>query len=121
MDLKKQYKKLDRSSRLLAFVYSIFIVVPIYWVVGNAYYLDYLNGFVFLGALIAVMFSALIFLIIFRKDKFKSLIAILVVLLLFLIWGYEIRLLNYESHTYIADGFREPEELLEDQVYISLQ
>ena len=60
------------------------------------------------------MVITLILLIIFRKNKFKSLTVILVFLLLFLFWGYEVRLLSYESHTYIANGYREPEELLKD-------
>ena len=100
-------------------MYSIFIAVPIYGILGIAYYLDFLNGFVFLGALLGIIAVTVIILIIFRKNKFKRLVTILVILTLLLFWGYEARLLSYESHTYIADGYREPEELLEDSgIYI---
>jgi hypothetical protein len=112
--MKKRNKQIDRSSMLLAFLYSIFIALPIYGFLGNAYYVDFINGFAFLGALIVIMVVTLIFLIIFREDKFKRLVAFSVIVVLLLFWGYEIRLLNYESHTYIADGYKKPEELLEE-------
>lgn len=107
IDLKKQ-------SKLLALIYSVFIVVPVYGILIFAYYFDLINGFVFLGSLIVALGIAIVLLIIFRKDKFKSLTIILVSLLFSLLWGFEMRLLSYESNTYMADGFREPEELLDD-------
>ncbi len=117
--MKKQNKSLDRSTKLLAFVYSIFIVVPIYWILGNAYYMDYLNGFLYLGALVGLMIIAAIALIIFRKDKLKSLIAFLVIVVLSLFFGYESLLLDYESNTYIAEVYREPEEIIQNSgIYI---
>lgn len=117
--MKNQTKPLNRSTKLLAFVYSIFIVVPIYFLLGNAYYLDYISGFVFLGALIGLMVLIAIPLIIFRKDKFKSLTAIWTFVLLSLFCGYEIRLLGYESNTFIAEVYREPEEIIQNSgIYI---
>ena len=80
---------------------------------GNAYYIDFLNGFAFLGALLVVIVIALIFLIIFQKNKFKRLTTTLVIVFALLFWGYEAQLLSYESHSYNADGYRDPEELLE--------
>ena len=94
MDMEELDQQIDRPSKRLAILYSVFIAVPIYGILVGAYYLDFLNGFAFLGALIVAMVIALIFLIIFRKNKFKSLTVILVLLLLFLFLGYEIRLLR---------------------------
>lgn len=112
--MAKGHDKLDRSSKLLAFFYSILIVVPVYGLLGNAYYIDVLNGFLFLGALLIIPMVALICLVIFRRNKFNSLIITLVIA-----WGlifciYEIRLLDYEGNTYSADSYREPEVLLEN-------
>lgn len=112
--MAKWNKKLDRSSKLLALFYSILIVVPVYSLLGNAYYVDYLNGFLFLGALLVISIIALIFLIIFRRNKFKSLTLTLVIVWGLIFCSYEILLLDYEGHTYSADGYREPEELLEN-------
>ncbi len=117
--MKKQINQIGRSGKLIAFLYSIFITVPIYGILGIAYYFDFLNGFVFLGALLGIIAVTVIILIIFRENKCKRLVTILVILTLLLFWGYEARLLSYESHTYTADGYREPEELLEDSgIYI---
>lgn len=117
--MKNQNKSLNHSTKLLAFVYSIFIAVPIYWILGNAYYLDHLNGFLFVGALITLMVIAIISLIIFRTDKFKSITAIWVFVLLSLFCGYETLLLEYESNTYIAEVYREPEEIVQNsEIYI---
>lgn len=119
MNMKNYNKTLDRSTKLLAFVYSIFIVVPIYFILGNAYYLDFISGFAFLGALIGLMVIAVIPLIIFRKDKFKSLITFWVIVLLSLFCGYESLLLEYESNTFIADVYREPEEVVQNsRIYV---
>ncbi|MCG7343947.1 hypothetical protein MHZ92_07375 [Sporosarcina sp. ACRSL] len=114
MKMKNQNKSLDSSNKLLAFMYSIFIVFPVYWILGNAYYLDYINGFVFLGVLIGLIVIASIPLIIFRKDRFRSLSATWVIILLFLILGYEFLLIEYESNTYIANVYREPEEIIQN-------
>lgn len=111
--MEKWDKQLDRSSKLLALLYSTLITAPVYGLLGNAYYIDFLNGFAFLGALLVVMVIALIFLIIFRKNKFKRLTTTLVIVFALLFWGYEAQLLSYESHSYNADGYRDPEELLE--------
>lgn len=112
--MKNDNKSLDRSTKLLAFIYSIFIAVPLYWILGNLYYLDHINGYVFLGALIGCMAIVAIPLIIFRKDKFKSHTAIWAFLLLSCFFGYEYLLLEYESNTYIAMAYREPEELVQN-------
>lgn len=112
--MKKRNKPLDKSSKLLALLYSVLIIFPIYGLLGNAYYLDFINGFVFLGVLFIVMAITLILLITFRKHKFKSFSITLVFVLTFLFWVYEARLLSYGSHTYLADSYREPEILLED-------
>lgn len=105
---------MDRSSKLLALLYSVFIAAPLYGILGIAYYVDLLNGFGFLGALLVIMSITLIILIIFRENKFKRFITTWVLILLLLSWVYEIWLLSYESHTYSASGYREPEELLDD-------
>lgn len=112
--MKSRNKSLDRSTKLLAFVYSIFIVVPIYFILGNAYYLDYINSYVFVGALLVLMIIASIPLIIFRKDKFRSLIVNWVIALLTLFCGYEFLLIEFESNTYIAVVNREPEEIIQN-------
>ena len=114
MKMKNKNKSLDGSNKLLAFVYSIFIVFPVYWILGNAYYLNYINGFVFLAALIGFMVIVAIPLTVFRKDKFKSLIAFCVIVLLSLFCGYEFRLLDYESNTYFAETYKEPEEVVQN-------
>ncbi len=117
--MKKRDKQLDRSSKLLALFYSILLIAPVYGLLGNAYYIDLLNGFSFLGALLVVIIIASIFLIIFRENKFKSLTITLMIGFALLFWGYEARLLSYESHSYNADGYREPEELLQNSgIYI---
>src|SRR5690606_1861499 len=119
MNMKNCNKTLDRSTKLLAFVYSIFIVVPIYFILGNAYYLDYISGFAFIGALIGLMVIAAIPLIIFGKDKFKSFTTFWVIVLLSLFCGYESLLLEYESNTFIADVYREPEEVVQNsRIYV---
>lgn len=119
MGKRKWSKQLDRSSKLLALFYSILVATPIYGLLGNAYYVDYLTGFVFLGALLVVVIIALIFLIIFRRNNFRSLTITLIIVFVLLFWGYEVRLLDYESYTYHTDVYREPEELLEDSgIYI---
>lgn len=105
---------MKKQSKLSALLYSVFILVPVYGILVAAYYMDFINGFVFLAALLLVMVIASILLIIFRKDKFKSLTIIFLFLFAALLLGSEIRLLSYESNTYLADGFREPEELLAD-------
>ena len=105
---------MKKQSKLSALIYSVFIVVPIYGILVAAYYTDFINGFIFLGALVVVMVIATILLITFRKDKFKFLTITFVFLFSLLLWGSEVRLLSYESNTYLADGFREPEELLAD-------
>ncbi|WP_262174304.1 S16 family serine protease [Saccharococcus sp. Marseille-Q5394] len=65
------------------------------------------------------MIIAAIALIIFRKDKLKSLIAFLVIVVLSLFFGYESLLLDYESNTYIAEVYREPEEIIQNSgIYI---
>ena len=112
--MEKQKIKLDKSSKLLALLYSLLTVVPIYVLLGVAYYLDFLNGFLFLGGLLFVTIISLILLGIFRKNRFKSLTTAFIFLLSFLIFSFESRLLSYESHTYVANGYREPIELLED-------
>ncbi|WHT48312.1 hypothetical protein QNH10_00045 [Sporosarcina thermotolerans] len=110
---------MNNSTKLLAFVYSIFIVVPLYWILGNAYYLNHINGFVFLAALIVLMIIAAIPLIIFRKDKFRSLIATWIIVLSSLFCAYELLLLEYESNTFIAEVYREPEEIIQSSgIYI---
>ncbi len=117
--MRKRDIPLNRSSKLLALLYSVLISVPIYGLLGNAYYLDFINGFIFLGLLIVVMVIALIPLIIFRKHRFKSFTFALVFVLTSLFWLYEVQLLSYESHTYLAESYREPEELLADSgIYI---
>ncbi|MCM3744137.1 hypothetical protein M3193_08280 [Sporosarcina luteola] len=117
--MKKQNRSLNSSAKLLAFVYGIFISFPVYCILGNAYYKEYISGFAFLGALIGLIVIAVIPLIIFRKDKFKSLTACWVIGLLSLICGYESRLLEYESNTYIAEVYREPEEIIQKSgIYI---
>ena len=95
-------------------MYSMFIVVPIYFILGNAYYSGYINSYVFLGALLVLMIIASIPLFIFRKDKFKSLSANWVIILLALFVGNEFLLLEFEAHTYTADVYREPEEIIQD-------
>jgi len=112
--MKNQNKSLDGSTKLLAFVYSIFIVFPIYFLLGNAYYLDYVNGFVFLGVIIGLIIIALILSIIFRKDKFRSFNGSCVIVLLTLFLGYEFLLLEYESNTYTVEVHREPEEIVQN-------
>lgn len=112
--MTKWNEKLDRSSKLLALFYSILIVVPVYGLLGNAYYVDYLNGFILLGTLLVIPIVALIFLIIFRRNKFKNLTITLVIVWGLIFCSYEIRLLDYEGNTYSADSYREPEELLEN-------
>ena len=112
MNMKKQ--TLNSSTKLLAFMYSMFIVVPIYFILGNAYYSGYINSYVFLGALLGLMIIASIPLFIFRKDKFKSLSANWVIILLALFVGNEFLLLEFEAHTYIAEVYREPEEIIQD-------
>lgn len=117
--MSKRKQQLDKSSKLLALFYSILIVVPVYGLLGNAYYVDVLNGFLFLGAILVIPIVALIFLIIFRRNKFKSLAITLVIVWGLIFYSYEIRLLGYEGNTYSADGYREPEELLDDSgIYI---
>ncbi|MCZ2260277.1 S16 family serine protease [Sporosarcina sp. G11-34] len=101
-----------RKSMLSAFLHSVLLVVPAYALLLVAYYMDFINGFVFLGTMLVILVTASILLIIFRKNKFKAMVIIFVVLLSLLLFGFELRLLNYESNTYLADGFREPEELL---------
>lgn len=103
---------MEKKRILSAFLYSVFIVIPAYGILLIAYYTDFINGFVFLGALVGFLVFASILMIILRKDKFKVIVMIFVFLLSLILWGFEIRLLNYESNTYLADGFREPEELL---------
>lgn len=111
--------KLGKSNKLRAVLYSLLIVLPIYSVLAIAYYFDFLNGFVFLGALSTVMIIASILLIIFRKNNFKSLVIALIFIVTFLLFCYECLLLNYESHTYNASGYWEPEEILKDSgIYI---
>lgn len=112
--MKSRNKSLDRSTKLLAFVYSIFIVVPIYFILGNAYYLDYINSYIFVGALLVLMIIASIPLIIFRKDKFRSLIVNWVIALLTLFCSYEFLLLEFEGNTYIAVVNSEPEEIIQN-------
>ena len=111
--------KLGKSNKLRAVLYSLLIVLPIYSVLAIAYYFDFLNGFVFLGALSTIMIIASILLIIFRKNNFKSLVIALIFIVTFLLFCYECLLLNYESHTYNASGYWEPEEILKDSgIYI---
>lgn len=112
--MKNQNRSLNRSTKLLAFVYSIFIVIPTYFILGNAYYVNSISSFVFVGALIGLMVIAAIPLIIFRKDKFKSLTSMWIIVLLCLLLGYEFLLLEYESNTYIAEVYREPEEVVQN-------
>ena len=68
---------------------------PCYGILLIAYYTDFINGFVFSGALVGVLVIASILLIIFRKNKFRVMVIIFVFLLSFLLWGFEIRLLEY--------------------------
>lgn len=111
--MEKVIKQMDGRSKWLAFLYSILLVVPIYAILVIAYYVEFLNGFLFLGILLAIIIIALILLIIFRKTHFKRLTLIFSVSLLLIFWGYEARLLSYLGNTYMADGYREPEELME--------
>ena len=53
MDMEKLDQQIDRPSKRLAILYSVFIAVPIYGILVGAYYLDFLNGFAFLGVLIS--------------------------------------------------------------------
>lgn len=114
MDIETKKDKFDQPSKLLAALYSFLFAIPIYSALVAAYYFDFVNGFVFLGALLIMMVIASIVFIIFRENKFKRLLTALVFSLFFLFSVYEFQLINYESHTYIADGYREPEEILED-------
>lgn len=117
--MDKYQAKFGRSNILRAILYSLFIVIPIYGLLVAAYYFDYLNGFLFLGALLFVMAITSVLLIIFRKDKFKVLLFSIASILTFLFFCYDCLLLNYESHTYNASGYWEPEEILEGSgIYI---
>jgi len=111
--VENQEKQIHKSRKRIAILYSIAIAVPIYGILLIAYYMDFINSFVFLGTLLVFMFTGLILFIIFRKNKFKSLAIFIAILLLSIFWTFEIFLTNYESHTYIASGYEEPEELLQ--------
>lgn len=108
----ENHDKQPKSSKRLAILYSIALAVPIYGIFWIAYYMDFINSFVFLGTLLVFMFIGLILFIIYRKNKFKILTIFIAILLLSVFWTFEIFLTNYESHTYIASGYEEPEELL---------
>lgn len=110
--MNKGIDKFGGGSKRLAFLYSILLVIPLYGILVVTYYVDYLNGFLFLGLLLVIIVCAMIFLIIFRKVYFKRITLIFAISLLLILWGYEALLLDYESNTYLADGYREPEELL---------
>jgi len=110
--MENQEKQIHNSKKSLAILFSIAIAVPIYGIFWIAYYMDFINSFVFLGVILVFMFTGLILFIVFRKNKFKSLTIFMGILLLSVFWIFEILLTNYESHTYIASGYEEPEEIL---------
>ena len=107
-----QERQIPKSKKSLAILYSLAIAVPVYGIFWVAYYMDLINGFVFLGAILVFMFTGLILFIVFRKNKFKRLTIFMGILILSVFWIYEALLLNYENHTYIATGYEEPEEIL---------
>ena len=110
--MESHEKQINNSEKSLAILYSIAIALSIYGIFWVAYYMDLINGFVFLGAILVFMFTGLILFIVFRKNKFKRLTIFMGILILSVFWIYEALLLNYENHTYIATGYEEPEEIL---------
>ena len=113
MKIKINHRKFNRPSTRLAVLYSFLFAIPIYSGLVVAYYFNFINGFVFVGLLLVMIVIASIYFIIFRKNKFKRLLSAFVLSLFLILLTYEFQLINYESHTYIADGYREPEEILE--------
>lgn len=114
VDFEQLNQQLSHRHKLFTFLYSLCIGLPIHGIILSTYYFNFISSFVFLGVLVIIMSIVTILLIIFRDGKFKSLTLIFITLLFFLFFGYEIRLLSYESQRYEATGFLESKELLKN-------
>lgn len=109
------------SSPIKTLLLGLLFVVPFYTALLLFYLIGFINSFVFLGVLLLMIVVAVVILLLFRKHKLILQTAFFTIIITGILFGYEARLLNYESVTYLVDSYREPEELLPNtNLYILL-
>ncbi|WP_026690899.1 S16 family serine protease [Alteribacter aurantiacus] len=91
---------------------SVVVSICVYALLLSAYLLEWINGFVLIGSFLVLMILAAGSVVIFRRERRKKSFFVATLILLSLFMLFEIRLLNYESHTYEISGYLEPEDLL---------
>lgn len=110
MDIKES--QIEKYSKRLVLLNSIVIIILIHSSLLVAYMLDLINIFVLLAIIFVMMVISFILFMIFFRNKVKRLYIIFIIPLLIMMFGYELLLVGYESHTYVVTGYNDPEELL---------
>jgi len=110
--MELEESKIEKYSKRLVLLNSIVIIIVIHSSLLVAYMLDLITIFVLLAILFVMMVISLILFIIFIRNKVKRLHIIFVFTFLTMMFGYELILVGYESHTYAVTGYNDPEELL---------
>jgi len=112
MEIKES--QIEKYSKRLVLLNSIVIIILIHSSLLVPYMLDLINIFILLAIIFVMMVISLILFIIFIKNKVKRPHIIFIFTLLIMMFGYEMMLVGYESHTYAVTGYNDPEELLKD-------
>lgn len=91
----------------------LFSLIACYVIMCLAYYQDWINAYIFLGAFGIGLVVLLIFILRFRNDATKVRRFRWIAILLLLIIVFEFQLLNYEAYTYSASFHTAPVEAFE--------